>query len=495
MIDKTKLKFWAENSLNVLLEGPKGIGKSAIIINTFEQAGLKWKYFSAPTMDVWVDFVGVPKEVKDKDGNSYLELIKPKDFANDEVEAIFIDEFNRAPPKVLNAIMELLQFKSINGKKFNKLKVIWAAINPQTDGEENYSVNTIDPAQLDRFQVHVTLPYQPDLEYFKDQYGDKGTTAVLWWKGLSEENKIDVSPRRLEYAVKMFLIGGDVHDILPKHINTSELVTQLKKGAFATRLTKAFKKKDIDLSASEVNDKNFFNACRQDILNNDEYLEHFIPLLNEEKLSMMISSNKKVRDFFLKPANINSDTVKHAIRNLVEAGTTPKNILKELKPILPLVDAVYTDAGALYSDLKICLASPTRMTNTNSRLEMLTTIKAKYVDSRTRSSEGTNSFDADDGIHEIICQFLEEFLVRTNDLTLQTNDLDDIICQIVETIDSYNSFSSLFIHHFNTNREKLVKEFGETRTDRIKKYIDSTILPDKREKEAKRDLARMNRFA
>lgn len=32
--------------------------------------------------------------------------------------------------------MELIQFKSINGKKFNNLKVIWAAINPD-DGDKD----------------------------------------------------------------------------------------------------------------------------------------------------------------------------------------------------------------------------------------------------------------------------------------------------------------------------------------------------------------------
>ena len=40
------------------------------------------------------------------------------------------DELNRAKPKVRNAVMELIQFRSINGIKFNNLRMIWAAINP-----------------------------------------------------------------------------------------------------------------------------------------------------------------------------------------------------------------------------------------------------------------------------------------------------------------------------------------------------------------------------
>ena len=44
-----------------------------------------------------------------------------------------MDEFSRAHKKVRNAVMELIQFKSINGRKFKNLKIVWAAINPDDD--------------------------------------------------------------------------------------------------------------------------------------------------------------------------------------------------------------------------------------------------------------------------------------------------------------------------------------------------------------------------
>ena len=134
-------------------------------------------------MDPWVDFVGVPKEKIDANGVSYLDLIRPKHFQNDEVEAIFFDEFNRANKKILNSVMELIQFKSINGKKFNNLKIIWAAINPEDDEQEHYSVEELDPAQLDRFHVIVDVPYIPNADYFRKVYGnDMADSAITWWK-------------------------------------------------------------------------------------------------------------------------------------------------------------------------------------------------------------------------------------------------------------------------------------------------------------------------
>ena len=121
-----KLDFWIQNSYNVLFVGKHGVGKTSIIKNAFERAGLRWKYFSASTLDPWVDLVGVPKEIQTEEGN-YLDLVRPKEFQYDEVDALFFDEFNRSHKKVRNAVMELLQFKSINGKKFNNLKIVWAA--------------------------------------------------------------------------------------------------------------------------------------------------------------------------------------------------------------------------------------------------------------------------------------------------------------------------------------------------------------------------------
>ncbi len=138
MISDKKLDFYIENGMNVLFIGRHGVGKTAMGKAAFERHNLKWKYFSAATMDPWVDFVGVPKETTDKEtGENYIELVRPKGFHNDQVEAIFMDELNRAKDKVRNAVMELIQFRSINGVKFTKLKMIWAAINPEDEEDED----------------------------------------------------------------------------------------------------------------------------------------------------------------------------------------------------------------------------------------------------------------------------------------------------------------------------------------------------------------------
>ena len=164
------LDFWISNKLNVLFHGRHGVGKTSMIIQSFERNNIRFKQFSAATMDPWVDFIGVPKEQRDEKG-SFLELVRPKDFRDDEVEAIFFDELNRSHKKVRNAVMEIIQFKSINGKKFPNLKMIWGAVNPDDDDELKYDVETLGPAQSDRFQVQIEIPYKPYKQYFVEKYG------------------------------------------------------------------------------------------------------------------------------------------------------------------------------------------------------------------------------------------------------------------------------------------------------------------------------------
>jgi len=229
-----KTDFWIEQNLNVLMIGDHGIGKTAIIKDAFDRNNLKWRYFSASTMDPWVDFVGVPKEVQAEDGTSYLELIQKLEFQDDSIEMLFFDEFNRAPDKVRNAVMELIQFKSINGRKLNNLKGVWAAINPY-DENETYDVEELDPAQQDRFQIQIELPNEPNVTYFQEKFGHRmGTRAVEWWKYLPDNLKRLVSPRRLDYAVDIYVKGGDLEDVLDEEVRPKTLRRKIESISTAT---------------------------------------------------------------------------------------------------------------------------------------------------------------------------------------------------------------------------------------------------------------------
>lgn len=337
MISEANLAFWIKNQYNVLFRGKHGVGKTATILQAFATHGLKFQYFSASTMDPWVDFIGVPKEKIDENGNSYLDLIRPKHFQDDSVEAIFLDEFNRSSKKVRNAVMELIQFKSINGKKFNNLKIIWAAINPEDDEEGKYDVEALDPAQFDRFHVCIDVPYTPHAPYFREKYGQPvADVAITWWKELNKEQKNLVSPRRLDYAIDMHTKGGDIKFVLPNNVNTNKLILELSSGSISKRLKTLFETKDEAASKAFLMVENNYAVSHPYIIKSKDYQTFFLPLLPEEKLIGLMAKNNDIANFVFNQY----DKYEAIIKNIAQSKSSglskrAQQILKQKQVIVP----------------------------------------------------------------------------------------------------------------------------------------------------------------
>jgi len=341
-MNQIKIDFWISNNQNVLFSGKHGVGKTAIVKDSFERHGLNYRYFSASTMDPWVDFIGVPKEkslgasseqmllVKDLirldqkiavdwvmknwgmskessekivsslslGNDTYLELVRPEVFATGEIEALFFDEFNRSPKKVRNAVMELLQFKSINGHVFPKLRLIWAAINPEDDSLNSYDVEKMDPAQKDRFHVFVSVPYKPNVEWFRDKYGKKiADASVCWWNEL--ENKDEVSPRRLQYALDTYLKKGDLRDVLPPSSNVSKLYNALSSGPVLEKLHEFMSSGRQEEAIVFLSNENNFASAIKYIVKSNDLMAYFLPLIPKEKISAILSQNDSTSSFII----------------------------------------------------------------------------------------------------------------------------------------------------------------------------------------------------
>lgn len=224
-------QFISANS-NVLLIGQKGSGKSQKILGCFEKHFKgKYSYIAGATADPWTDIVGVPIAKDDGKGGKVIEYARPNTIP-DDVEAIFVDEFNRAPKKIKNSFMQLIQFKSVNGRKYPNLKVVWAACNPwDQDNQSSYDVERLDPAHLDRFHAIINVNSQPDIKYFASSYGEKGKQAVIWWKQQSVEAKKTISSRRLSYAIDSHNKNIDLKFVLPSNANVDELIKTLSMDA------------------------------------------------------------------------------------------------------------------------------------------------------------------------------------------------------------------------------------------------------------------------
>jgi len=346
-VTNEQLDFWIENGMNVLMAGLHGVGKTAQIKEAFERNGLCWRYFSAATMDPWTDFVGVPKEKVDENGKSTLQFVLPEDFADDKVEALFFDEFNRAPKKVRNAVMELMQFKSINGRKFENLKVIWAAVNPKDAEDMDFDVEEIDPAQEDRFHVHVEIPYKPSFAYFVQKYGEQTAKAACdWWDGLDDATQKLVSPRRLDYAIECFQSCGNMRFLLPREAATSALYNALSFGSPEVTFKKIMEENNEAKARQFLAHENNVSALK-DLITEDPAVRKFaLPLLSPERISSLLARNREIKQ------EIWQNPVPYAeiIRTLA-AGSQNRKIKKECKELLVVIDQVGDNTNASDADM------------------------------------------------------------------------------------------------------------------------------------------------
>jgi hypothetical protein len=249
-----RLKLYGRASYNVLLTGKHGVGKTAIIKSVFDELfgsyGTNWLYFSSSTLDPWIDFIGVPKTYTRQDGLEVFKIVPPEHLAdNNTIKAMFFDELNRADEKTLNATMELIQFKSINGRKFPALQCVWAAENPADDKENEYSVKPLDPAQKDRFQIQIEVPQELNRSYFNSKYGTEiAKVAEEWWKA----NKKMISPRKLDNMLHGFNLGFSLQDFT-RDVNTSELTFSLK------NISKFSEILNISLNSTDEEKKKYFS--------------------------------------------------------------------------------------------------------------------------------------------------------------------------------------------------------------------------------------------
>lgn len=294
-VTSSNIKFWIENDRNVLLFGKHGVGKSSIIMEGFEKNGLvknkSYAMFSGSTLDPWIDFIGIPKKSETSD---HIEFIRPE-YMDENLEAIFMDEYNRAPKSVRNALMELSQFKSINGKRFPNLRLVWAACNPETG---DYDTELLDPAQGDRFHIILNIPYKPSSSFFNSKYGeDKGNNAVTWWNDLPEDAKKIISPRRLDYALEYHFIGGDIREVLPINANIADLKRILNTEPLVGQIESFIKNSNWNEVKKILNDETNLLELTQHVFSNEKYYPIMANYISDEFLIKLLIDNDSFFDW------------------------------------------------------------------------------------------------------------------------------------------------------------------------------------------------------
>ena len=260
----------AANNLNVLMRGERGVGKTMLANQVVYDSKLTMKYFSTATLDPFADLIGIPvptrvvetDEVGDQTERTVIKYCRAEDI--NAAQFMFFDELNRSHKRVRNAVLEIIQFKSLNGERLKHMLMAWAAINPSDS--EDYETEALDEALKDRFHFHIDVPYELNPLYLDEKYGSKKLTEEVfnWWHNLTDELRAKCSPRRVEIIVDAMYKGIDYRWINPLD---HPLPLQDLNMAIENLLGK------IDLSRIKDNQPYFINLLQTKAMHNPEFVD------------------------------------------------------------------------------------------------------------------------------------------------------------------------------------------------------------------------------
>lgn len=178
---KTNLRLMEEGkeSSNVVpcVWGPAGTAKTSLFKQLaktgFEYKGKKIhpivRHVALAQLEETGDLQGLPIEGKDSAGNDVTKYAAPEWWPRpeDSVDAngnfrpvlLLIDDFNRADPRILKAIMQLLQDNGTNSNQLPPGTTIGLTGNPPSDDDgTEYMVNEVDKAILTRM-AHISMRF------------------------------------------------------------------------------------------------------------------------------------------------------------------------------------------------------------------------------------------------------------------------------------------------------------------------------------------------
>ena len=215
-------------------------------------------------------------------------------------------------------------------------------INPEDDEEFNYDVDALDPAQEDRFHVHIEVPYKPDITWFRENFGTQlANSAVSWWNELPPNVQTKVTPRRLEYALKVYGANGNLRHVLPTSSNVSKLMRVLTDGPIEEKLVALSARKKLAEARDFIKTENNYRDGLPYIIKSKKLRDFFVPLFANEKLSNLMATETDVYKLAIDRIKSKDQKFTDIAKDIVTANQNKKlakQLTKDLHHILNVVD-------------------------------------------------------------------------------------------------------------------------------------------------------------
>lgn len=144
-------KFAIRSQQNIFLFGRRGTGKTHIALQAVKACKLKYNYINLSVIER-ADLAGYPNITSSDNIITFKSPYFLSELAEGKPDTVILfDEIDKAPPEVTAPLLEILQFKKINGKPLNIASCI---LTGNLLNERTYS-NNISTALLDRGSKYV----------------------------------------------------------------------------------------------------------------------------------------------------------------------------------------------------------------------------------------------------------------------------------------------------------------------------------------------------
>ncbi len=220
----------------ILMRGDTGIGKSQLVYQQAEKMGMRVIECRAAYMTEG-DLCGLPILIEkgtNPDGSArQCTMFGPPDWlldACDEPVILFLDEIDRGVLEVRQGFFELTGSRKHKGHPLHPGTIVFAAINGG-EGDNDYLVGSMDPAELDRWWIFDLDPTVQDwLDWAK---GNPDIHSTVWdfisrndghldYKGIHEPGKIYPSRRSWHHFSKVAKMSGYLTEEYAKSISKGE---------------------------------------------------------------------------------------------------------------------------------------------------------------------------------------------------------------------------------------------------------------------------------
>ena len=145
------LQFNIEQKHNLIVIGHSGIGKTEMIAQAARSADYKCGYINLSVLES-PDMTGLPMIDKDLKITTYAapQFLPLAENTDEKPVVLIFDEIDKALPELQNPCLEILQYRTINGRKLNIHAIVATGNRP----DENAHSNHLSHALTNRCKVY-----------------------------------------------------------------------------------------------------------------------------------------------------------------------------------------------------------------------------------------------------------------------------------------------------------------------------------------------------